>query len=90
MVPIDLIFDGRVYRDGLDAAPSEFYSLLQKSKKLPTTSAPSPGEILQVYRKLSEEVTRIIFITLSSKLSMTFDRRGRQNCWLRRRLLRLP
>jgi len=73
VVPIDLIFEGRVYRNGLDAAPSEFYSLLQRSKKLPTTSAPSAGTYLELYRELSKKARGILCITIPPRISAMFE-----------------
>lgn len=38
VVPVELIFEDRAYRDGIDITPTEFYTLLRQAKKLPTTS----------------------------------------------------
>ncbi len=73
VVPIDLVFEGRVYRDGLDAVPSEFYILLQESKRLPTTAAPSAGTYLEAYRELSKEASSILCITIPPRLSAMFE-----------------
>ena len=73
VMPLKIIFGDKSYRDGVDITPSEFYSLLRKSDKLPTTSAPSPNEFLAVYRELSRKTNSIACILLSSKLSMSFD-----------------
>ena len=43
LVPVEVIFDGQVYRDGIDITPVEFYKMLQTAKKLPTTSGASTG-----------------------------------------------
>ncbi|MFC2059081.1 DegV family protein [Chloroflexota bacterium] len=73
IVPITLIVNGQSYRDRIDMTPQELYDHLLRDKSLPTTSAPSPWEILQVYRKIGAEAAGIVFITVSSKLSLTFD-----------------
>ena len=39
-----VIVGGRVFRDGVDLTPAEFYRLLQEVEKLPTTSQPSVGD----------------------------------------------
>ena len=31
LVPIDLIFGDKVYRDGIDISPAEFYTMLRKA-----------------------------------------------------------
>ncbi|MFC1915255.1 DegV family protein [Chloroflexota bacterium] len=73
VVPVQLIFEDKVYRDGLDISPSEFYALLRQAKKLPTTSASSPGPYLEAYRKASQRAKSILCITLSAKLSAIFN-----------------
>ena len=35
LVPETIIFGDKVYRDGVDLFPQEFYTLLEKSKDLP-------------------------------------------------------
>ncbi|GAI71337.1 unnamed protein product, partial [marine sediment metagenome] len=49
VVPVELIFEDKAYRDGIDISPAEFYALLRQAKKLPTTSASSPGPYLEAY-----------------------------------------
>jgi DegV family protein with EDD domain len=73
VVPLDLVFDGKVYRDGVDISPEVFYQLLQRARKLPTTSPASPGDYLKVYQELSRGVDSILCITVSSKVSAMFD-----------------
>ena len=72
VVPVDVIFEDKAYRDGIDITPSEFYPFLKKAKKLPTTSAPSPGTFLEVYRELSQKASDILCVTVSSKISVVF------------------
>jgi len=69
LVPMSVIFDRRVYRDGIDINPTEFYSRLRKAKKLPTTAHSSPGAHLAVFRRASEIAPNILCITLSAKFS---------------------
>ena len=73
VVPTLLIFEDKAYRDGIDITTSEFYNLLERSKKLPTTSVPSPGELLEAYRELSQRAESIVCVTISSKLSVLFN-----------------
>lgn len=73
LVPMEFIYDGKVYRDEIDITPAEFYELLAQAKELPTTSAPPPGAYFEVFRKLAQKVKEILVITVSAKLSHTFD-----------------
>ncbi len=73
LVPIDLIFGDRVYRDGIDISPAEFYALLRQAKKLPTTSGSLPGPFLEAYCRVSQRTSSILCITESSKFSGMFN-----------------
>jgi len=73
VVPIWLHFGSESYRDNFDLSPEEFYPRLIRSRTLPTTSAPSPGEFAQVFDQLAEETDEILAIMLSSKYSATYE-----------------
>jgi DegV family protein with EDD domain len=73
ILPLILIFEDRSYRDGVDMTSREFYELLKKSKKLPTTSSPSPGEYLEAFRELSKQFDGILCITHPPHLGMGFS-----------------
>ncbi len=73
VVPINVIFEDRVYRDGVDITPDEVYSLLRGAKKLPTTASPPPGVYLEVYRELSKGADSILCISISSRLSSIYE-----------------
>ena len=73
VVPVNLVHEGRVYRDGKDLTAEEFYRLLKKAKKLPTTSPASPGDYLEVFRRVGEKARSILCISVSGKLSGMFD-----------------
>ena len=73
VVPLYVHFGPEVYRDGIDLTTQDFYRKLAQNKELPTTAAPSPGDFARVYDELAEETDEIITITISSKLSATYD-----------------
>ncbi len=73
IVPISLIINGSVYRDGIDITPTKVYQLLETTKSVPTTSSPSPGDFVQVYRELSKSVDSIVCVTICSDISMMFN-----------------
>ena len=73
VVPVNLIIENRSYRDGIDISATEVYENLKRWKKLPTTSAPSPGTFLELFKDLSRQTDSILCITLSSKVSAVFD-----------------
>lgn len=73
VVPLNVIFGEEVLKDGVDITSKEFYKRLEESKKLPSSSQPTPDEFHQVYKDLLEEHDRIISIHLSEKLSGTIN-----------------
>jgi len=73
VVPLTITLDGKTYRDGIDIRAEDFYPLLEKSKSLPKTSQPSPGEFVNLYRKLAKEDPDILSIHMSSGLSGTLN-----------------
>ncbi|MFC1899213.1 DegV family protein [Chloroflexota bacterium] len=73
VVPIQLIFGDKTYRDGVDISPTEFYVMLRQAEKLPTTAGALPGAYLETLRRASEKADNIFYITLSVKLSGVFD-----------------
>ena len=73
IVPLNLIWDGQSYLDGIEITPLEFYERLEKSETLPTTSQPSVGMFAQSYTRLIEQGFDILTIVISEKLSGTYQ-----------------
>lgn len=73
LVPIFIVYKGISYRDGVDMSPGEVYKIMRRRKDLPTTSTPSAGDFLNVYRQLSQEAESILCITLTGLQSKTFE-----------------
>lgn len=72
-VPLKIFFGDEMYLDGVNLNPTQFYEKMIKSKNMPTTSQPSPGDFVQVYKELAEEADSIISIHISSKQSGTYQ-----------------
>ena len=72
VVPMELHHAGRVYRDGIDLTPAEFYALQQDSPTLPATSAPQPGAFLEAFARAAQAADDVVCLTLSSELSATY------------------
>jgi len=73
VVPLHVRFGTEVYRDGVDLTTDQFFAKLTRSKALPVTSVPSPGDFAGVYDRLAEETDEILVISLTSKLSGTYE-----------------
>ena len=73
VMPLYVRFGHHVYRDGIDLTPEDFYRKLVANKTLPTTSTVAPVEFAQICDELSKETDEILAVTVSSKLSATYD-----------------
>ena len=73
VVPVEFVFEDKVYQDGIDMSPAEFYRRLRRAKKLPTTSGSLPTPFLEAYRKASQKAANILCITAPAKLSGMFN-----------------
>jgi DegV family protein with EDD domain len=72
-VPLKLIFKDETYADGLDLTQEAFFSKLEQAQVLPTTSQPSIGEVESIFTDLLKSYDSIIYLTLSSQISGTFN-----------------
>ncbi|HET7377416.1 MAG TPA: DegV family protein, partial [Anaerolineae bacterium] len=69
VVPAHIIFGLQTYEDGINLTREEFYQRLSNEPQLPTTSAPSAGEFVEVYQRLGGE---IVSIHLAARLSAIY------------------
>lgn len=72
-MPLTVSFGGEEYRDAVDLSHREFYEKLVESDVLPTTSQITPAEFEAVYGRATGEGDNALVITLSSKLSGTYQ-----------------
>lgn len=72
-VPLGITFGDKVYKDRVDLKADEFYKMLKEAERLPTTSGPPPESFVDAYNEISRVANRILCITLSKKLSSTYN-----------------
>ncbi|WP_020615352.1 DegV family protein [Paenibacillus daejeonensis] len=75
MVPLKVHFGQEVYLDATTIGTDEFYSKLESSSQLPTTSQPSPNDFMEVYQEILKETpgAQILSFHLSSEMSGTYQ-----------------
>ncbi len=73
VVPLKVLFGEETFRDRVDMTDEEFFRRLVASSKLPTTSAPSPGEFAEVYTRLARDYEGCISIHIGAQLSATAE-----------------
>jgi DegV family protein with EDD domain len=73
IVPLTVLFGHEAFLDRVTITTDEFYDRLIHGKVWPTTTQPTPAAFLEVYNRLAEETNEILVVTLSSKLSGTYQ-----------------
>ena len=73
IIPVNIHYDGRVYRDGVDITSARAYQLLEEAPDHFASSPASVGEYVDAYRKASAHAESILCITLSSRLSTLYN-----------------
>lgn len=72
VVPVQLIIEEKTYRDGIDISPAEFYALLRKVKKTPTTSSSSPQPYLDAFYHAALKARSILCLTEPARFSAMY------------------
>lgn len=73
IVPLTVCFGEKEYTPGVDIDPKLFYEMLVESDVLPTTSQPTPAAFDDAFAEAVEAGETVVCITLSSKLSGTYQ-----------------
>lgn len=73
VVPLYVRFGESIYRDRVEISSDEFYRRLINESAFPSTTQPTPHDFLVEFEKLAKETDEILVITVSSKLSGTYQ-----------------
>ena len=73
VVPLTVFFGQESFLDRVTMTTDEFYYRLTHGTIWPTTTQPPPVDFINVYNKLAKETDEILVVTLSSKLSGTYQ-----------------
>lgn len=66
IVPLSVLLGEVSYRDGIDIKPQAIYDYVSKTKVLPKTSAVPIGQYYDLFKKLTEDGSEVVHISLSS------------------------
>jgi DegV family protein with EDD domain len=73
VVPLTIIWGDEQFQDGVNLEADDFYERLVSDPVLPTTSQPTPQEMVSAYQKAQAAgAEEILIITISSAMSGTF------------------
>ncbi len=73
VVPLTVSFGKESFLDRVTMTTDEFYHRLAHDTTWPKTTQPPPGDFFNIYNKLANETNEILVITLSAKLSGTYQ-----------------
>ncbi|MBH0170390.1 DegV family protein [Fictibacillus sp. 18YEL24] len=73
IIPVSVIMEDKIYKDGIDITPDEFYAKLENVSELPKTSQPTVGEFSDFYEVLKHNYDCGIAIHVSEKFSGTIN-----------------
>jgi DegV family protein with EDD domain len=71
VVPINIHFGTEAYQEGIEIDRPTFFRKLEEV--MPTSSQPSPGQFVEVYRELAEQGHSILSVIITSKHSGTYQ-----------------
>lgn len=73
IVPLTVTFGRESFIDRVTITTDEFYHKLVNDPNWPTTTQPPPGDFINAYEKLAQETNEILVVTLSNRLSGTYQ-----------------
>ena len=73
VVPLHVIFGQDSYQDNIEMTREQFWARLPESDKLPTTSQVTPAQFEVPFKAFTDTGDEVIAITLSAKLSRTYE-----------------
>ena len=73
VVPLTVFFGRESFLDRVTITTDEFYRRPIHGTVWPTTTQPPPGDFVNVYNKLAEETDEILVVTLSARISGTYE-----------------
>ena len=73
LIPLSITVDQRIYQADLKFNKADFFRMLEQSPIFPTTSQPAPADFETVFEEAREAGDEIVYISISSALSGTFQ-----------------
>lgn len=71
IMPLNVILDTKVYRDGVDISPADIFAFVEKTKMLPKTSAPAIEDFHDFFSRELETSDELIHFSISAKASVS-------------------
>ena len=73
IIPINIHFNNKMYRQGVDLSNDDFYHLVEKTGVIPKTSQPTPQQFVEFYNRIAKASDIVLSLHVTSKLSGTYN-----------------
>ena len=74
VIPLTIIWGGEQFMDGVNLTADDFYKRLEEDPTLPTTSQPTPQQMVQAYDEAKRKgAEQVLIITISKAMSGTHE-----------------
>jgi DegV family protein with EDD domain len=73
VIPINIHFENKMFRQGVDLSNDDFYRIAKTSGVIPKTSQPTPQQFVEFYKRIAQASDTILSLHVTSKLSGTFN-----------------
>lgn len=71
IMPMNVVIDGEVKKDGIDITARELFDFVDNTGKIPSTSAVSPGEYTDFFERFLNDGDAVVHLAFCSELSST-------------------
>ena len=90
LIPINIIYNGKNYLQGIDISYDDFYHIVEESNSIPSTSQPTPYQFVEFYRKIAKPDDIVLSVHVTEKLSGTMSSARRAAAELKDELNIIP
>jgi DegV family protein with EDD domain len=73
IIPINIHFENKMFRQGIDLSNEDFYQIADASGVIPKTSQPTPQQFVEFYNQIARVSDTILSLHVTSKLSGTYN-----------------
>jgi DegV family protein with EDD domain len=71
VIPLRVVFGDTSYTQGVDFGFEDFYKQVRQTRLIPKSSLPSPGQVIEFYRRIAQRGDTILSMHISNRLSGT-------------------
>lgn len=72
-IPLKVCFEDKAYLDRVEITTPKMYEMIDSTKNLPKTAAATTVEFIELFKKIIDENTDVVYTGIGSKLSSTYQ-----------------